>query len=282
MIQKWDWTEKPYFLTPLDFWAWCSHCLKWFSHAGFLLSPLFLFTWKTGNFPLVSLHLNWRLLPDHSHFPRLDSFLLPWAPIVPWASFSLWTQIAFVGEIKYDTPQKNIWAYGSQGYGLTMLCDSGMKEMGIKVCWVLVLALPLMSCIILLSVLSVILPLYASISPFDGRIGLKDVSGQFQLWNTRIFLNVGEEINELIWEKKRINESHPIITMHITDLTVKNPVTFQPVRYCLLFTTFCSVLYVLFYRSLSPSLALFHFIAASERQNKHLKAVFRSLFIYLF
>lgn len=27
-------------------------------------------------------------------------------------------------------------------------------------------------------------------------------------------------------EKKRINESHSIITRHITDLTVNNPVTF--------------------------------------------------------
>lgn len=34
-----------------------------------------------------------------------------------------------------------------------------------------------------------------------------------------------EEINEPMGEKKRINVSHPMTTMDITDLTGKNPVT---------------------------------------------------------
>lgn len=31
-------------------------------------------------------------------------------------------------------PLKRIWAYGNQGVGLTMFCDSEMKGLGIKVC----------------------------------------------------------------------------------------------------------------------------------------------------
>lgn len=36
----------------------------------------------------------------------------------------------FAGEIKYDALKKDICVYGNQGDGLTMFCDSEMKELG--------------------------------------------------------------------------------------------------------------------------------------------------------
>lgn len=110
-----------------------------------------LFTWRTITFLQVSTHLIWKALPDHSHFPKLNLVPLPWTPIVPWASFSLCAQTMFMGKIKYSALIKDIWAYGSQGGGWTMLCNSGMKGLGIKMCWVWIPALALMRCMILIN-----------------------------------------------------------------------------------------------------------------------------------